>query len=902
MKPSVDELCALAPDVPRKLVEAHCDRLEDAYFRHFHAPTVAAHLRAIAGMPEDAPASVLIDRGDDGHVDCTILAFDRPGIFSLLTGLLASMSFRINSGAVFTYGRLEAPATVRPGSSGHKPTPDPVRRRRIIDQFRGQIDDEASIDAWAERFRARVGEVLRLVEQGDDGTRRAKQRVNEWVTAALSRRRGGQLPVLYPVQVLVDERGGRNRMRITGQDTPAFLYTLAAALHLQDLHIESVRISSHHGRVEDEVRFVSNRGRPIRDEAALERVRFSVLLTKQFSYFLDTAPDPYAALARFEKMVGDIARQPEAGQWWQMLANPRTMSDLARVLGASNYLWEDFIRLQYESLLPLCKPHLSADAVHAEDESLERRLRDALDGAVGLAEQKDRINRFKDREVFLIDLEHLLDDRIDFRQFGNRLTRLADAMVTVACECVYADLVRSWGDPQTQGRQPATYSVFGLGKLGGRALGYASDIELLFIYSDTGKTAGGTRGRVTNTEFYITLVQDLLKFIRAKREGIFAIDLRLRPFGRNGPMASSVEQFESYYGKGGQAHAAERLALVRLRHVGGDLAVGRRIEQARDRIAYESDLIDSAAIWDLRRKQYDQKAGRAQLNAKYSCGALVDLEYTVQLLQVIYNDREPKLRTPSVYDSLGCLGKLKVLDAGEADHLIAAYRFLRRLINGLRMLRGNARDLALPPFDADEAVHLARRLGYRREGWLSPARQLIAEFHVRTATVRRFVERQFSRASLPDPTFGSVADVVLSDVLETPDRHKLLEQAGFKDATAAMNHIIRMRSMFARDDVTLAHLMVLAVETLRYEPDADLALQRWSALWCDGFGAERHVVFLREHTRAFEIMLSVFARDEELSRMLSDQASLEKLAALTEEQSEPESFERVRQRLVRTLA
>jgi glutamate-ammonia-ligase adenylyltransferase len=112
------------------------------------------------------------------------------------------------------------------------------------------------------------------------------------------------------------------------------------------------KIRTIRGRIEDTVDLVDHRGEKIEDPELLNQLKLSVLLTKQFTYFLGEAPDPFSALSRFEQLAGEILSKPEQGHWLELLANPRALQDLARLLGASDFLWEDFIRLQYETLIP----------------------------------------------------------------------------------------------------------------------------------------------------------------------------------------------------------------------------------------------------------------------------------------------------------------------------------------------------------------------------------------------------------------------------------------------------------------------------------------------------------------------------------------------------------------------
>jgi glutamate-ammonia-ligase adenylyltransferase len=376
--------------------------------------------------------------------------------------------------------------------------------------------------------------------------------------------------------------------------------------------------------------------------------------------------------------------------------------------------------------------------------TLPLRMQRSLDGATTYEEKRNRINMFKDQEIFQIDLDHILNPSVDFRELSVRLTLLAEIMVAQAAQLVYDHLVERFGHPCQEDGARASWAILGLGKLGGIALGYASDIELLFIYSAVGITQGDGKA-ISNSEFFELLARETTQFIRTKREGIFEIDLRLRPYGKEGPLASSVKHFSNYYGSGGPAHSFEKLALVRMRWIAGDPALGSKIEQMRDEYVYENPQLDLASLWDIWGRQREQKQGDRRLNAKYSRGSLVDLEGTLQLLQVMHANHVPQLRTPRLSGVIEALRRAGVVNAQEYADLVGAYHFLRRLINALRMLRGNAQDLFLPAEKSVEYTHLARRMGYELCGDISPAQQLADEFKHRTAAVRVFVEDHFDQ-------------------------------------------------------------------------------------------------------------------------------------------------------------
>ncbi|MCX5880190.1 MAG: glutamate-ammonia-ligase adenylyltransferase, partial [Deltaproteobacteria bacterium] len=540
-----------------KLRGEHIARLGERYSRIFSEKDVERHLAALARLSTRHPVEILLDPRRDGTLDCTVLAFDYPSEFSLITGILAGMGFSIVSGEVFTDEGI--PQTVNKRKRLERE--DLGKRRRIIDLFSGVVATPFPLETWGAELRSRMEAAIRLLEKGDEASiTEVKQQVNELVVRRLAPLQQDSYPVPYPVEIQIDEHAGAfTRLRVISEDTPAFLYALSNALSLHDVSIEHVRIRTIHGRVEDEIDLVDLRGRKIDNPELLNRVKFSVLLTKQFTYFLGAAPDPFTALSRFEQIVRDVVQKKKEKEWLDLLTHPHLLKDLARLLGASDFLWEDFIRLQYETLLPMLSPYVRTHPLAEATETLAERMREALKDALSLEEQGQRLNGFKDREIFFIDLDHILHPESTFDSFALALTRLAERVVDQGARLVYEDLTRRFGRPRTVAGLEARYAILGLGKLGGAALGYASDLELLFVYSDSGTTDGDKP--ITNAEFFDRLVKGVTGLIKSKREGIFQLDLRLRPFGNAGPLAGSLDSFCRYYGPAGPSHSYERLAL-----------------------------------------------------------------------------------------------------------------------------------------------------------------------------------------------------------------------------------------------------------------------------------------------------------------------------------------------------
>ncbi len=867
MRPAIQDLLMLNPELDREAAERHLSQLDDLYFNRFSLPQISRHLEKISQLSESETVELVPGERGENAVECTIIAHDHPGIFSLITGLLASLGFHIVSGEIFTYREVKEAAPARRARTRRRRLATEPEKRIIIDHFSGKLSENLQIEVWFEELKKHLTEITGILESDEENAiQLARQKVNEMVTRYLDNLKESEYSALYPVQISIDnDHETGTRLTVVSQDTPAFLYAMSSSLALQGLSIEYVRIRTILGRIEDVIDVKDSSGEHITDPDAINKIKLTVLLTKQFTYFLDKASDPYRALSRFEQMVTDIVESPESARWVEMLSDPHAMDNLAKLLGASDFLWEDFIRMQYEVLLPILEPHVDKDRIAPRTDSLEERLDVELTVAETYEEKQEILNAFKNRESFQLDLGHILGSGMDFRSLAEGLTRLAEVIVNKSAEIIYDEMVRKHGKPCTVAGIETTYAIFGLGKLGGAALGYASDIELMLIYSDNGDTDGECP--VSNTEFFSNLVQEITRFIETKKEGIFELDLRLRPHGKSGPLGVSLESFCRYYGLDGEALSYERLALVRLRAIGGDPELGQQVERLRDEYIYKLPAIKLEDIRKLRKEQFQEKNRPGEYNAKFSPGALVDLEYSVQLLQVMSRGEDLTLRTPRIHLALEALKDTGTLSFEELQQLNRAYDFLRMLINSLRMLRGSAQDLFLPPVASDEFQHLARRMGYDRKGELSAAQQLFVEFETRTAIVRSFVERHLGRDSLPAPTVGNVVDILINDKLPEKVAKKILEGEGFSDTKRAVTNLKSMAGN-GRQRELFIQLAVLAVDILSGEPAPDMALNNWERFIKSLAEPQVHYSLLLSQPKRLQILLGIFSRSQFLADTL----------------------------------
>jgi glutamate-ammonia-ligase adenylyltransferase len=344
---------------------------------------------------------------------------------------------------------------------------------------------------------------------------------------------------------------------------------------------------------------------------------------------------------------------------------------------------------------------------------LEAALRPVHDGPQAPADRApwhETLNAFKDREMFRIDMRHILGHTKEFWDFSHELTDLAEVVVNSAYHLCHEDLRAVHGTPLLEDGAPSEMAVLALGKCGGRELGFASDIELMFVYAGNGRTTGPQS--ISTSEFYERVVQDVLRAVQAKREGIFELDLQLRPYGKAGSMAVSLEAFRRYFAPDGPAWPYERQALVKLRPIAGNPGLGEHVAWLRDRYVYTGQPFDVPAMRAMRERQVRHLVTGGTFNAKFSRGGLVDVEYLVQGLQITHGHTHPQLRLTNIREAMAALADAGILSDEQYTRLRRAHTFLRWLIDGLRMVRGNAKDLTVPAPESEGFSYLARRLRY----------------------------------------------------------------------------------------------------------------------------------------------------------------------------------------------
>ncbi len=632
---------------------------------------------------ESAKLSVKTIRENDYEIS---LAYqDFLGLFSIVAGLFSSCRFNIIRGTVST-------------------SKDSGRNKRVEIVLEVEVKETPNWQA----LESDLDRLFKKAKQGE--LDEARKELNTRIVHFFRTHEESYLDKLYPIELNIrqDLSTTETVVDLKTQDTMAFLYELTSALSSLEINITRMEIETKDRLVQDRIWLTSGSGEKITSERKLKELRWAILLVRQFTHLLPKVPDPLVALDQMASFGKEIFGREDFDDMLLALEETEILKRLSKIFGTSRFLWEEFIRTQHTSLIPLLEDQ--ATQKKKSKAAMKRELVKKIRGGKDFQQKVEALNHYKDHEMFRIDLRHLLWKASYLEEFAEEFSDLCEVVVEAGYHLAWDKLTKTMPLPMTSSKNQSELSILALGKFGGRELGYASDLELLFVYTDSSDTADEFAQK--NLEFYSELVRLFRAIIWARSEGVFEIDLRLRPHGKNGPIAVSLELFKQYYSEKGEAWSFERQALVKLRPVAGSPWLGKEIERLRDEFVYGSQPFNFEEALTLRERQRTELVKPGTVNAKFSTGGLLDIEYLVQMLQIVFGRMDRALRKTNTFQAMRALWQNGVLEENEFQSLRASYFFIRDLINALRIFRGNAKDLTVPNKEELEFTILGRRMGY----------------------------------------------------------------------------------------------------------------------------------------------------------------------------------------------
>lgn len=415
---------------------------------------------------------------------------------------------------------------------------------------------------------------------------------------------------------------------------------------------------------------------------------------------LAQAEDPDAAIVAFDRFLGALHRG--ARLIGLLSQNPDLVGLLALILGAAPRLG-DMLARQPQIIDGLVDPRFFGPMPDRRE--LSGRLTTHLDDAGSYEEFLDRLRLFGQESLFLIGTR-ILSGTVSAQQAGAAFADTAEGIVRTVHRLVAEQFSGQYGtikDQQT--------AIVAMGKLGSREMTAASDLDLILIYDfDQENPDSDGRRSLLGGQYFARLTQRLVSaFTTRTNFGVlYEIDLRLRPSGRSGPVASRLDAFASY-----QEHEAwtwEHMALTRARVVSSPPALRERIEAVIRHVLTrrrDQDLVASDVL-EMRRAIGEEKGERDIWDLKYAAGGLIDIEFAAQYLQLIHAAERPDILSVNTLQVIDNALRLGVMAPAAADVLRSAGRLYHDLTQILRLC---VSERFTPAAAGDDLLRMLARAG-----------------------------------------------------------------------------------------------------------------------------------------------------------------------------------------------
>jgi glutamate-ammonia-ligase adenylyltransferase len=438
---------------------------------------------------------------------------------------------------------------------------------------------------------------------------------------------------------------------------------------------------------------------------------------------------------------------------------------------------------------------------------------------------------------------------------GEELADVAGAVLEAALAVARAEL--------PPGAAPARLAVVAMGKCGGRELNYASDVDVIFV-AEPVKDEDETAALATASRLASGLIGVCA---RSTPEGrIFPVDPNLRPEGRVGPLVRTLASHRAYYER--WAKTWEFQALLKARPAAGDMVLGQAYADTLGPLVWQAARRDNFVedVQAMRRRvEQSLPARQAGRELKLGPGGLRDIEFAVQLLQLVHGRTDETLRSPATLPALAALAAGGYVGRADADELAAAYRFLRRTEHLLQLNR-LSRTHTLPE---DPAV--LRRLGRAmrsndepNEPWFQlpvsgirsdPAAEFDEEWRRHARQVRRLHEKLFYR-----PLLDAVARLPSEAARLTPaEARARLEALGYADPAGALHHIDALTSGVSRRAAIQRTLLPVLLGWFADAAEPDAGLLAFRQVSEELGSSPWYLRLLRDETKAAERMAHVLA-------------------------------------------
>ena len=405
-------------------------------------------------------------------------------------------------------------------------------------------------------------------------------------------------------------------------------------------------------------------------------------MTRNFDAYLKQSPDPVTANLRLEHFM----QNAKIRQCIELMSED-TLSGFVHLITISNFLYRFFCR-DPELILGL------------ENEYIPNELE------IENITDTTQLRRYKYQRLLGITMKDI-KGRTPYEEILTSLSILAEEIINKALEIIIKEQESTF---QTSEILPL--SIIAMGKLGAGELNYSSDVDLIFVCANEEDIKDDVHQYHKNL---ISIIRKLSKLLEEITEDgfLYRVDLKLRPLGRSGPLILSIDDTEHYYE--GSSQAWERFAWLRARFLSGDRSLAMELLERLHSFIFHKGLSSE----DL--QEFLQiKNGMAAVRKKSDCwnvklgkGGIRDIEFFIQVLQIVNAYQHPNLQKTNTLIVLNSLIEVGYLDPEEGERIRKSYLFLRKLENRLQII--DERQTHELPNDEYERIKIARSLGYTND-------------------------------------------------------------------------------------------------------------------------------------------------------------------------------------------
>ncbi len=551
---------------------------------------------------------------------------------------------------------------------------------------------------------------------------------------------------------------------------------------------------------------------------------------------LASVSDPDGALLGLVRFMEVATRRPELrGPVTDALADPGPARDrFLAVLGNSAALGDH-----------LCAhPHHWQAVTEATRLTVEQRA-ERLVGAVSEPGETPAVDvlrtAYREQLLSIAALDLTAPDPVEtLPETAGALADLAQAALEAALVIARAEV----GEDASRTR----LAVIAMGKTGGCELNYISDVDVIFVAEPADGVA-----EEDSTAVATDLATRLMRICSASTAtgSLWQVDPALRPEGKNGPLVRTVASHRAYYER--WAKTWEFQALLKARPVAGDAEVGRAYLDAVQPMVWQASTRDNFVddVQAMRRRvEQHIPAAEAERQIKLGAGGLRDVEFSVQLLQLVHGRADESLRTGTTLDGLAALSAGGYVGREDAATLGSAYRLLRTLEHRIQLFR--LRRTHLMPTAESDLRRLGRALGHRS----SPGEAVLAQWRTQKREVRRLHERIFYR-----PLLAAVARLSDSEVRLTPEAaRERLSALGFRDPRGALKHLEALTDGLSRRAAIQRQLLPVMLGWFADEADPDAGLLAFRRISDELGSTHWYLRLLRDEGSAAERLAHTLAR------------------------------------------